>query len=71
MDYGFWGLNDTGIGSRAGALIHEASHFIAEGGITDYACSPDDVKKLAIKSPDKAAMNAANHQYFASEDREE
>ncbi|HJX28755.1 MAG TPA: M35 family metallo-endopeptidase [Thermoanaerobaculia bacterium] len=61
----FWNAPMTGIDSKAGTLIHEASHFTVLGGTQDYAYGTTNARNLAISNPDRAVMNADNHEYFA------
>lgn len=50
---------------QAGTIIHESSHFTANGGTDDYVYGQTDAKNLAISDPANAVMNADNHEYFA------
>jgi len=50
---------------QAGTIIHEASHFTANGGTSDYVYGQSAAKNLAISDPARAVMNADNHEYFA------
>ncbi|KAH0580914.1 hypothetical protein H2248_012067 [Termitomyces sp. 'cryptogamus'] len=50
---------------HSGTLIHESSHFIVNGGTEDYVYGQSDAKSLARSNPDKAVLNADNHEYFA------
>ncbi|KAH9944017.1 peptidyl-Lys metalloendopeptidase [Epithele typhae] len=61
----FWSAPNTGTDSRAGTLIHEASHFTANGGTDDYVYGQSSAKSLASSNPDHAVFNADNHEYFA------
>ncbi|KAG8812283.1 hypothetical protein FRC17_002104 [Serendipita sp. 399] len=47
------------------AIIHESSHFTANGGTQDYAYGQTNAKALAKSNPSKAIMNADSHEYFA------
>ncbi len=60
----FWNAPNTGTDSKAGTLVHEASHFTVLGGTNDYAYGQSAAKSLAISSPSKAVMNADSHEYF-------
>lgn len=60
----FWNTANTGADSRAGTLIHEASHFTANGGTGDFAYGQEDAMGLASENPDQAVMNADSHEYF-------
>lgn len=61
----FWNAPMTGIDSKAGTLVHEASHFTVLGGTQDYAYGTTACRNLAVSNPDRAVMNADNHEYFA------
>jgi peptidyl-Lys metalloendopeptidase len=61
----FWNAPMTGIDSKAGTLIHEMSHFSIVAGTQDYAYGTTAARNLAISNPDRAVMNADNHEYFA------
>ncbi|KAI1786570.1 metalloprotease, partial [Ganoderma leucocontextum] len=61
----FWDAPNTGTDSRAGTLIHEASHFTVNGGTQDYVYGQTAAKSLAQSTPSEAVFNADNHEYFA------
>ncbi|PFH50593.1 hypothetical protein AMATHDRAFT_75492 [Amanita thiersii Skay4041] len=61
----FWSAPNTGTDSRGGTLIHESSHFTANGGTDDYVYGQSGAKSLAISNPDEAVFNADSHEYFA------
>ncbi|KAF4611490.1 hypothetical protein D9613_004137 [Agrocybe pediades] len=61
----FWNAPNTGTDSRAGTIIHEASHFTANGGTDDLGYGQTNAKNLAKNNPSSAIMNADNHEYFA------
>ncbi|KAJ2933919.1 hypothetical protein H1R20_g3159, partial [Candolleomyces eurysporus] len=61
----FWSAPLTGTDSKAGTLIHESSHFTANGGTDDHVYGQTGAKNLAISNPNNAVMNADNHEYFA------
>lgn len=61
----FWQAPLTGTDSRAGTLIHEASHFDVHGGTDDHAYGQSAAQQLAINSPALAVMNADSHEYLA------
>lgn len=61
----FWTAPLTGTDSRAGTLIHEASHFNAHGGTDDHAYGQAAAMQLAINTPALAVMNADSHEYLA------
>ncbi|PVF91263.1 zincin [Serendipita vermifera] len=47
------------------AIVHESSHFTANGGTQDYAYGQSAAKSLATSNPARAIMNADSHEYFA------
>ncbi|RXW21512.1 hypothetical protein EST38_g4321 [Candolleomyces aberdarensis] len=61
----FWNAPLTGTDSKAGTLIHESSHFTANGGTDDHVYGQTGAKNLAISNPNNAVRNADNHEYFA------
>ncbi|KIY71308.1 peptidyl-Lys metalloendopeptidase [Cylindrobasidium torrendii FP15055 ss-10] len=61
----FWEASNTGTDSRAGTLIHEASHFAIIGGTSDHVYGQSGAHSLAMRDPDTAIDNADNHEYFA------
>lgn len=61
----YWKLPAVGNDSKGGAIIHEASHFTANGGTGDYARGAAQSKALASNNPSTAIMNADNYEYFA------
>ncbi|KAF8758810.1 peptidyl-Lys metalloendopeptidase [Rhizoctonia solani] len=61
----FWEAPNTGTDSRAGAIVHELSHFTVNGGTEDYAYGHNLAKNLAKSNPAQAVMNADSHEYFA------
>ncbi|PIL33833.1 hypothetical protein GSI_03539 [Ganoderma sinense ZZ0214-1] len=61
----FWNAPSTGADSQAGTLVHEATHFTANGGTKDYAYGRENCQALAQSNPDEAVFNADNHEYFA------
>jgi uncharacterized Zn-binding protein involved in type VI secretion len=60
----FWTSNRTGPDSRAGTVIHEASHHWASGGTGDLRYQPGPSKKLARDLPPLAQVNADNIEYY-------
>ncbi|PFH48359.1 hypothetical protein AMATHDRAFT_49565 [Amanita thiersii Skay4041] len=56
---------DNEILSQAGTIIHESSHFTANGGTRDYVYGQANCRSLARTNPDRAVMNADSHEYFA------
>ncbi|KAF8637837.1 hypothetical protein AX17_002466 [Amanita inopinata Kibby_2008] len=61
----FWSAPTNGTDSKAGTLVHEASHFVVNGGTSDIAYGEDGARSLAIDNPREAVMNADSHEYFA------
>lgn len=61
----FWAASLNGHDSKAGTLIHEASHFNIVADTDDHAYGTGSTQSLAISSPDTAIDNADNHEYFA------
>ena len=61
----FWSAPSLGTDSKAGTLVHEASHFTVVAGTSDYAYGQTACKNLAISNPTNATRNADNHEYFA------
>ncbi|KAM5535100.1 hypothetical protein V8D89_011186 [Ganoderma adspersum] len=61
----FWDAPPRGTDSKAGTLVHEASHFTVNGGTKDYAYGQTDAMALAQSNPEEAVMNADSHEYFA------
>ncbi len=61
----FWRAPALGTDSKAGTLVHEASHFTVVAGTDDYAYGQPACRELAIGNPDLAIHNADTHEYFA------
>ncbi|KAF6759247.1 peptidyl-Lys metalloendopeptidase [Ephemerocybe angulata] len=62
----FWNAPEAGTDSKPGTIIHEASHFWANGdGTSDYAYGQGACKDLARNDGDKAVRNADTYEYFA------
>jgi peptidyl-Lys metalloendopeptidase len=61
----FWSAPTTGTDSKAGTIVHESSHFTANGGTDDYVYGQTNAKALAKSNPSQAIMNADSHEYFA------
>ncbi|CAF4705681.1 unnamed protein product, partial [Rotaria sp. Silwood2] len=61
----FWSTPMTGTDSKAGTLIHEASHFSVVVGTSDHAYGQMASISLALNTPSKAIMNGDSHEYFA------
>ena len=62
---GFYDLDEEGLDSRAGTLIHEASHFNKVAGTDDIVYGPENARRLARDRPGDACRNADNYEYFA------
>ncbi|KAJ3502211.1 hypothetical protein NLJ89_g8991 [Agrocybe chaxingu] len=60
----FWNAPTTGTDSKGGTIIHESSHFTANGGTDDHAYGQSACKSLAISNPALAVDNADSHEYF-------
>ncbi|KAL1696007.1 hypothetical protein GGG16DRAFT_44080 [Schizophyllum commune] len=61
----FWQVETTGTDSQGGTIVHESSHFTANGGTDDVVYGQDGAKDLAKSDPDQAITNADSHEYFA------
>ncbi|KAF8235029.1 peptidyl-Lys metalloendopeptidase [Tricholoma matsutake] len=61
----FWSAPMLGTDSKGGTLIHESSHFTANGGTEDYAYGQSACKELARINSSAAINNADSHEYFA------
>jgi peptidyl-Lys metalloendopeptidase len=61
----FWNAPMTGTDSKAGTLIHEASHFSVVAGTQDYAYGQTACRSLATSNATRAVANADSHEYFA------
>ncbi|KAG9104227.1 hypothetical protein FRC06_004444, partial [Ceratobasidium sp. 370] len=61
----FWKAPTVGTDSKAGTIIHEATHFTKIAGTDDYAYGHKGAKALAKSNPAQAVMNADSHEYFA------
>lgn len=61
----FWSASTYGTDSKAGTIIHEASHFTVVANTDDNAYGQTACKNLANTSPTKAVQNADSHEYFA------
>ncbi|QRV75002.1 peptidyl-Lys metalloendopeptidase [Ceratobasidium sp. AG-Ba] len=61
----FWKAPVKGTDSKAGTIIHEATHFTKLIGTDDYAYGHTDAMALAKSNPAQAIMNADSHEYFA------
>lgn len=58
----FFRARRTGVDTRWGILIHEATHIAA--GTDDHAYGVDGALRLAKQDPRRAAENADNYEYF-------
>ncbi|KAF8671793.1 MEROPS metallopeptidase family M35 [Rhizoctonia solani] len=54
----FWRAPMEGTDSKAGTIIHEASHFPEYAGTSDHAYGQGACRDLARNDPNRAAMNA-------------
>ncbi|CAE6467322.1 unnamed protein product [Rhizoctonia solani] len=61
----FWRAPMEGTDSKAGTIVHEASHFPEYAGTADHAYGQGACRDLARNDPNRAAMNADSHEYFA------
>ncbi|KAG8721478.1 hypothetical protein FRC09_007845 [Ceratobasidium sp. 395] len=61
----FWNAPLEGTDSKAGTIIHEASHFPEYAGTSDHVYGQGGCRDLARNDPARAAMNADSHEYFA------
>jgi peptidyl-Lys metalloendopeptidase len=61
----FWKAPALGTDSKAGTLIHEASHFTVVAATQDYGYGQAVCRNLAAERPDLAIHNADSHEYFA------
>lgn len=61
----FWPAPMTGTDSKAGTVIHEASHFNVVADTDDVAYGHSSCKSLAQNDPNRAIENADSHEYFA------
>lgn len=59
----FFSAGPTGVDTRWGILIHEASHIA--GHTDDHAYGQSGALRLAKEDPRRAARNADNYEYFA------
>ena len=62
---GFWTAPNTGTRSRAGILIHVATHSTMVAGTHDWVHGHSAAKNLAKSNPSKALDNADNYEFFA------
>ncbi|KIM27479.1 hypothetical protein M408DRAFT_24421 [Serendipita vermifera MAFF 305830] len=61
----FWPAGISGTDSKAGTIIHEASHFTRNGGTDDIRYGQSGCKQLALENPNDAIRNADSHEYLA------
>ncbi|TFK72455.1 zincin [Pluteus cervinus] len=70
----FWRAPLTGTNSKGGTLVHEVSHFLDVASTKDVPIGNSTTrayyghklcKELALNMPEKAIINADNHEYFA------
>ncbi|TFK65278.1 zincin [Pluteus cervinus] len=63
----FWGATLDGT-SRAGIIVHEATHFTKNGGTLDIGdYGPEACHGLAKAQPDEAVRNADSYEWFAED----
>ncbi|KAF8745795.1 peptidyl-Lys metalloendopeptidase, partial [Rhizoctonia solani] len=60
----FWRAPTTGTDSKAGTIVHENSHFVANGAVEDHVYGQGDAQALAKSNPAQAIMNADSHEYL-------
>ncbi|KAJ1300409.1 hypothetical protein OPQ81_005229 [Rhizoctonia solani] len=60
----FWNAPATGTDSKAGTIVHENSHFTANGAVEDHVYGQADAQALANSNPAQAIMNADSHEYL-------
>jgi peptidyl-Lys metalloendopeptidase len=61
----FWTAPTLGTDSKAGTLVHEASHFTVVAATADNAYGQEACRALAQENPFAAIHNADSHEYFA------
>jgi len=61
----FWTAPTLGTDSKAGTLVHEASHFTVVAATRDNAYGQEACRALAQENPFAASHNADSHEYFA------
>lgn len=61
----FWSIPTTGVNSKAGIIVHEASHFYAVAATNDFVYGEANCKSLARTAPAYALRNADSHEFFA------
>ena len=61
----FWQAPLLGTDCKAGAIIHETSHFYVVAGTDDDEYGQSKCKMLAKINPEHALGNADSHEYFA------
>lgn len=61
----FWTAPLTGTDSKAGAIVHETSHFNAVAGTDDHVYGQSGCRSLAKNNTADAIDNADSHEYFA------
>lgn len=57
-----------GTDSKAGTLIHEATHFNYGAETRDFKYGQAECHDLAMDNPYRSAINADNYQYFSEND---
>ncbi|KAG9128081.1 hypothetical protein FRC07_005221 [Ceratobasidium sp. 392] len=61
----YWKAPTSGTDSKAGTIIHEATHFTKIAGTDDFGYGHAQAMALAKNYPAQAVMNADSHEYFA------
>ncbi|KAG8774696.1 hypothetical protein FRC12_001863 [Ceratobasidium sp. 428] len=61
----FWKAPTLGTNSKAGTIIHEATHFDVLAGARDFGYGHTETMALAKRNPAQAVMNADSYEYFA------
>jgi peptidyl-Lys metalloendopeptidase len=64
---GFFTLPDTGADSKAGSILHEASHLLDTPNIEDFRYGTAKALQLAKDAPSGARLNADTFQYYAED----
>jgi peptidyl-Lys metalloendopeptidase len=61
----FWRLRRDGVGSKAGVLVHEMSHFSIVANADDHVYGQTAARDLARRDPAQAISNADSYELFA------
>lgn len=54
-------------GTREGTIIHEVSHFERTASTDDICYNRSECRRMTLRDPESALMNADNYQYFAED----